>query len=375
MSIWEAFNRDSYFMDFPVNKTEMELEIGGEKTEKEFINRAKSVSNPVLRVGIVGAGLMGKWHAHAAHNAGGEIVGVADTNQNQAVQLAKRHQTAQSFGDLREMLNQKSLDVLHICTPTSSHYATAELALQANINLFIEKPLALTAAETEHLYSLGAENNLHLCPAHQFAFQHCVQKAKKMMTRIGKVIHLQATIFSAGGAGLADRHLDSIAADILPHPLSLFQTFLDGKLSEEAWDVSRPQCGELRISGYAHDVSLSIFVSMNARPTINSLQIIGTNGTIHLDLFHDFAVLDRGKVSKGRKILHPFNSAVKKFSAATFNLVRRTVQFESAYPGLRRLVNNFYQALREGTESPISPEQAIDIARIRDFLIYRAGIS
>ena len=113
---------------------------------------------------------------------------------------------------------------------------------------------------------------------------------------------------------------------------------------------------------------------MNARPTVNSLQIIGTNGTIYLDLFHDFAVLDGGKVSKGRKILHPFDSAVKKISAATVNLARRTVQFESAYPGLRRLVNNFYQTIREGAEPPISPAQAINIAGIRDFLIDRAGI-
>ncbi|MDQ3710698.1 MAG: Gfo/Idh/MocA family oxidoreductase [Acidobacteriota bacterium] len=279
----------------------MELEIDASKTDEEFVNRAKSSSNPVLRVGIVGAGLMGRWHAHAARKAGGEIVGVADTNQNQAVQLAKYYPTAQSFGDLREILNQQWLDVLHICTPTSSHYAIAEIAVKANVNLFIEKPLALTAAETKHLYDLGAENNVYLCPAHQFAFQHCVQKAKKMLPRIGKIIHLQATVCSAGGAGLADKYLDSVAFDILPHPLSLFQTFLNGKLSEEAWDVSRPQRGELRISGYAHNISLSIFVSMNARPTVNSLQIIGTNGTIHLDLFMTLPYWIEEKYQRGEK--------------------------------------------------------------------------
>jgi len=164
----------------------MELEIDDKKTEKEFVNRANSASNTVLRVGIVGAGLMGKWHAHAARNAGGEIVGVADTNRNQAVQLAKRHQTAQSFGDLREMLDQKSLDVLHICTPTPSHHTVAEFILQARVNLFIEKPLATTAAETIHLYDLGAENNVRLCPAHQFAFQNGVQRAKKLFPSMEK---------------------------------------------------------------------------------------------------------------------------------------------------------------------------------------------
>ncbi len=265
--------------------------------------------------------------------------------------------------------------MLHICTPTATHQAIAELAIKSRVNLFIEKPLAPTAEETILLYDLASKNNVRICPTHQFIFQKGVEKAKKLLPRIGQIIHLQATVCSAGGDGLDAEQLDLIAADILPHPLSLFQSVLNDLLPEENWEIFRPRCGEFRIYGNTRKISLSIFISMNSRPTANSFQIIGTNGTIHVDLFHGFAFIETGKVSKARKILHPLSFAVKSFSAATFNLARRLVEFETAYPGLRQLVSSFYQAIKENTESPVTPEQTINIARIRDYLIRCAGIN
>ena len=342
-------------MDLPINKAEIKSAVAASK----------------LRIGIVGAGLMGKWHARAAVKAGGEIICIADTDQNQAFQLASGYRKAQIFADAGQMLSQNSLDVLHICTPTASHQTIAELALGAGVNLFIEKPLAATAEETIQLYDLALENKAHLCPAHQMPFQKCVQKAKKMIPDIGRIIGLNATVCSAGGLGLANEYADSIASDILPHPLSLFQCFLNHRLSDIEWDVFRPQPGELRIYGNERDISLSISISMNARPTVNSFQIIGTKGTLYLDLFHDFVVFDRGRVSKARKIFHPFNLAIKTLSAASVNLARRTARSETAYPGLALLVNSFYHAINEDSASPISSEEAINIARIRDFIISR----
>lgn len=351
-------------------QTKPEIDDG---TADVNVARQKKTPNSIIRVGIIGAGLMGKWHASAAEKAGGKIVGVADLDKNRAARLSANYSSAQSFGGAAEMLDRKSIDVLHICAPTESHQAIAELAIKTGVNVFIEKPLAPTAEETVLLYDSAAKNNVRLCPAHQFVFQRSAEKARNLLPKCGRIIHLQANICSAGGTGLAAGRLDSIAADILPHPLSLFQTFLNELLSEDDWNVFRPQPGELRVFGRARKISLSIFVSMSSRPAVNFLQIVGTNGTIHLDLFHDFAVLETGKVSRARKILQPFDLAVKKFSAASFNLMRRVVRFEPAYPGLQCLVQKFYQSIGEDREPPITPEQAINAARARDYIMSRAG--
>jgi predicted dehydrogenase len=360
-------------MNSPANKTETTPEIVRNPVAAN--TSEEPVATSVLRVGIAGAGLMGKWHARAAEKAGGKIVYIADLDKNQAAHLTANYSEAQSLGDVTEMLNQKSLDVLHVCTPTESHRSIAEQAIKAGVNLFIEKPLASSARETIYLYDLASKNSVRICPVHQFVFEHCVKKAVNLIPRIGQVIHLQATICSAGGKGLTTEYLDSIAADILPHPLSLFQTLLDRVLPEEDWRIFRPRPGELRISGMVQEISLSIFVSMNSRPTTNSFQIIGTEGTIHLDLFHDFAVLETGKVSRARKVFRPFGFAVRNFSAAACNLMRRTVRLEPAYPGLQQLIHSFYQSIREDSELPIASERAINVASVRDYLISHGGIN
>jgi hypothetical protein len=113
---------------------------------------------------------------------------------------------------------------------------------------------------------------------------------------------------------------------------------------------------------------------MNSRPTTNSFHLFGTDGTIHLNLFHGFAIIEPGKTSRIRKIMHPFDLSARNFSAATGNLARRLIKNESAYPGLRQLIGEFYGAVKNDEDIPITPSEAIAVAEIRDLLMARAGI-
>ena len=331
--------------------------------------QAQTAINPKIRAGIVGAGLMGLWHAHAVEKAGGEVVAFVDFNIEKAESLAAKYADAKAYFDLEKMLAEQNPDVLHVCSPTESHAVIAETAIKSGVHLLIEKPLAATADQTSRLYNLAAKSNTRLCPVHQFAFQDGAAKAQKSLSKIGRLIHLEANICSAGGAQLKGEQLDQIAADILPHPLSLMQKFLETDISEIKWSSLRPASGELRIAGQTRETSASIFISMNSRPTKNSFQIFGNEGTIHLDLFHDYSVIEPGKTSRMKKILHPFDLAVRNFSAATFNLARRTVRREAAYPGLRQLIQEFYDSIKSNSEPPITPSQAIAVAEVRDLLV------
>lgn len=335
----------------------------------------ESAAPAKVRAGVAGAGLMGYWHAHALERSGGKVAAVADFNIEKAKHLATKFPNAKAFNGVEEMLASQRLDVLHVCSPTDSHLAIAETATRAGVNLLVEKPVAATANETLRLYELAAEFNTLICPVHQFVFQDGPADGVRLLSQIGELVHLEATICSAGGVGLGDEKLDLTAIDILPHPLSLMQKFLPAGISGVEWNVSRPAAGELRISGSMEKASLSICVSMNSRPTVNSFNAYGTNGTLHFDLFHGFTTLEPGGASKTKKLLRPFDLAMRSFSAATLNLAKRTLKREAAYPGLRRLITEFYAAVSLGTESPISPRQAVEIAEIRDEVIRRTGIS
>ncbi len=317
---------------------------------------------------------MGRWHADAAHKCGGRVTAIMDPDLDRAARLSSRYPNARGFSNVETMLGEVDLNVLHICSPGPTHNMLASLAIDARLHLLIEKPITQTAEEAAQLLKRGANRGLLVCPVHQFIFQDGVLKAKTLLPRIGRLVHIDATICSAGGAGLTSERLDLIVSDVLPHPLSLMQVFLSRDLSAERWLTIRPADGELRVSGDVAGVTFSFFISMNARPTTNSFRLVGTEGTIHLDLFHGYAFMEPGQVSRNRKIIHPFEFSLRNLSAAAINLGQRAIRREPAYPGLRRLVSSFYDALQTSSQCPIPPEDTILIAEIRDHLIRTAGL-
>ena len=334
-----------------------------------------SIKAKPIQAGVIGAGLMGYWHAKAIGRAGGRLSAVVDPDLMSARRLAAGYHGAESFSELSQVLDRIRLDVLHICTPPFAHYKIAQLAIEAGLNVMIEKPMTVTAQETEYLLDRASDRGVLICPVHQFIFLDGLLKAKELLPRIGRVVHMEGTFRSAGGAGLPFEQLDEIAADILPHPLSLMQVFLPTGLPKVNWLTVHPGYGEFLAVGEASGASLSVFISMSARPTACSFQIVGTAGTIHIDLFHGFSFIETGEVSRTRKLMRPFDTAVRRLSAATFNIGRRVIRREPAYPGLQRLVGSFYQAIRTGAEPPISPEDTLAVARVRDLLVRDSGLA
>ncbi len=334
-----------------------------------------------IRAGIVGAGLMGRWHAHALSRAGGQLVAVADINLAAAQQLARVYR-AHAFSSLIELLGQIEIDVLHICTPLDTHVELGTAALEGGVHVLVEKPLAPDADRTSMLLAQARAHGRMLIPVHQFVFQDGIHLALTRLTDIAPLVQLDFTAATAGAEGADDSGRDQLVADVLPHALSLFQRFLPDGLDGVQWVVQHPAPGELRALAQAQHISLSITLSTRARPTRNTFTLMGTRGTIQADLYHGFAVFESGDVSRvahaaGRvrgvsrtqKVLHPFGLSLRTLSAAALNLARRALRNEPAYPGLRPLIRAFYLAVRDGVPPPFSAQEILDIARARDRLI------
>jgi hypothetical protein len=137
---------------------------------------------------------------------------------------------------------------------------------------------------------------------------------------------------------------------------------LSTDLTETDWNVRHSLPGELRADGTLHDVSISLAVSTHGRPTVNILRLIGAKGTVHVDLFHGFAVHLRGRATRGGKIVQPFLAGSSLVASATTNLVRRVIAREPAYPGLRELVQRFYLAAAASGTAPISPAETMAVS-------------
>jgi len=325
-----------------------------------------------VRVAIVGAGLMGRWHARAARHAGANVALVIDADAARASRLAGEHGARQSTNvDPASLFsgNVSDVDAVHICTPLETHGALARAAIERGVHVLSEKPFMATAAETAEILSHAESRGVIVCPVHQFLFQSGVRRVLGARQMIGPILHVDAIACSAGATGGRDDERDRVAADVLPHPLSLAAAVLDFRVAELAWTVQRPSPGELRATTVAGSATIALLVSMSGRPTTNMLRVIGAHGTAHADLFHGFAVVEHGRVSRAHKIAHPFALAGGVLGAASTNLARRVLSREPAYPGLRTLVAAFYAAVRGDAPPPISPAETLDVAKARDALV------
>ena len=108
-----------------------------------------------LRVGLIGAGWMGKSHAMAYRAArlafGGEPAApvlevVADASEDIAVRAASAFGFRRHARDWRAVVEDPRVDIVDICTPNDLHFDVAMAAIAAGKHVYCEKPLANDAA-------------------------------------------------------------------------------------------------------------------------------------------------------------------------------------------------------------------------------------
>jgi len=110
----------------------------------------------LLRVGIVGAGMIAGCHSRAyAATAGVRVAGVCDPRRDKAEQLAATT-GADVVPDLDALLDL-GVDVVSVCTPPDSHVDLALRSLAAGCHVMVEKPVARDLADARRLLAAARD--------------------------------------------------------------------------------------------------------------------------------------------------------------------------------------------------------------------------
>lgn len=318
---------------------------------------------------IIGAGLMGRWHLAAARQAGARIVGVVDRDMEAARTLARSAPGAVALADLSLVPAELGIDAAHVCTPMPSHAAIATALLTRGAHVFVEKPMAPSAAVVRTLVEAADAQGLYVCPVHQYAFQPGVDLARAKAAASG-VRRIDFAICSAGAVGRFEGRADAVAAEILPHPLSILQRLLpEEDIDAVDWSVHRAQAGEFTIAGQLGPTLATIAISLGARPTGFQTRVHTDQGLIEIDGFHGHAVALGGRVSRTAKVVAPFERGARGLAGATAALTGRLLRHDLAYPGLRTLTRRFYDALSDPSRRPISLDEALACAVAGDAIL------
>ena len=175
-------------------------------------------------VAVIGVGEHGKRHARAFKRVrGAELAGVYDQREERARELAAEL-GVKAFGSLEETL--ASVEAVSLVIPTTDHAAVARLALEAGIDVLLEKPITRTLDEADALIELADRTGRILQVGHLERFNPGVVAAKAV-TR-------QPLFFEIHRLGVfSPRSLDvDVVFDLMIHDLDLVLWMTDAGARE-----------------------------------------------------------------------------------------------------------------------------------------------
>jgi predicted dehydrogenase len=175
----------------------------------------------VLRIGVVGAGHFGRFHAlKIAASRRATPSGIFDLDPARAEAVARETRTRPLSW---EALLDAS-DAVVIAAPAEVHFALAGAALRAGKHVLVEKPIAATLDEADALGELAAERRLVLQVGHllRFSAEH-----KAISERMRRPLYLDCVRI----APFKPRGTDvSVILDLMIHDLDLVLALVDSPI-------------------------------------------------------------------------------------------------------------------------------------------------
>jgi len=149
-----------------------------------------------LGVAIIGCGSIHKVHADAiSKSESAHLVCVADVVEERAQATASQY-NCEWYSDYRKVLENDSVDVVHICTPHYLHAPMAVEAMNAGKHVLVEKPVAIHFDEVWKMISSRDKNNRYIGICFQNRFNPSSVKAKEMIDsgELGPVMGIKGIV-------------------------------------------------------------------------------------------------------------------------------------------------------------------------------------
>ena len=128
-------------------------------------------TNDKVRVGVIGCGgIANGKHLPALHSLPNvDLVAFCDLKIERAEKAAKQYGTpdAAVYTDYKKLLEDKSIDVVHVLTPNRSHSFITVDALDAGKHVMCEKPMAINSAEAKKMIDAAKRSGKKLTIGYQ----------------------------------------------------------------------------------------------------------------------------------------------------------------------------------------------------------------
>jgi len=182
-----------------------------------------------IKVAIIGAGFIAHYHARGLKALPKvEISAVVATEKESAEKFAFEHEIDNAFADISVLVANDAIDAVVLCTPNQFHAPYAIEFLKSGKHIFIEKPMAINAAEGRRIEKTAKQNDRSVMVGHMWRFDADVNYVKRTIDsgKLGKIFKTKAYGIHenwgptgwfakkelAGGGALADMGVHAIDA-------------------------------------------------------------------------------------------------------------------------------------------------------------------
>lgn len=157
-----------------------------------------------VRVGIIGTSwwtdvmFLTSFKSHPL----ADVRAICGRNRERAEEMANKHKIPNVFTDYRKLIENGNLDAVVVATPDDLHYQMTIDALDANLHVLCEKPLALNIRQAQEMYKKAEETRVKHMVLYTWRWQPHFRYLKQLVDEgyIGRCYH--ADFHFLGGFGL-----------------------------------------------------------------------------------------------------------------------------------------------------------------------------
>jgi UDP-N-acetylglucosamine 3-dehydrogenase len=153
------------------------------------------MSGERTRVAVVGVGEIAS-NAHIPaylRNKNVDLVALVDADKERVEKAAKKFKVKKHFFSIDELLQNQDLDAISVCTPPNTHAEIAMKALNNNVHVLCEKPMATSPDDGKRMYDASLKNKKILMVGFNLRFHPNYQRARNVVLRgrVGQVYFVQ----------------------------------------------------------------------------------------------------------------------------------------------------------------------------------------
>lgn len=174
---------------------------------------------PPLKISVVGAGLMGRFHARVvAEHPDSELADVVDSAPH--AERVAWDRRARWLRELDELLAGPLPDAVIVSVPTSDHAAVALPLLEAGVPVLVEKPVAANPGDARALIDAARSAGITLAVGHVERFNPAVRTLEERLREgaLGRVFQIHARRLSPFPKRIGDT---GVAHDLATHDLDI----------------------------------------------------------------------------------------------------------------------------------------------------------